>query len=111
MKKSNSEFTNLTRSEVEALLECFDLLRNGYTPVCDYKSKFVWMIRLVHRSNTSRITVMIYPHSYTIVKNGVVRKQSDSFSDDDRYCLMVHSDCSIEVEKLKTHAGVNLESG
>lgn len=111
MNKNDSEFTNLTRAQVEALMECFDFLRNGYKPLYDYKTRIVWIIRLIHQSNSSRITVTIYSNSYTISRNGIVRKQRDLFSDVDRYRLVVHSDGIIEVFACETGGDKKLVSG
>ena len=95
----DSEFTDLTKAEVEALLECFDFLRNGYVQVIDYNNDGIWVIRMKHAKNGARIHVSIRKHSYTILKDGRPVKWAHFFSDNNLYGLVVNSDMSVGVYK------------
>lgn len=93
----NSEFTDLTKAQVEALLECFDFLRNGFIPIGDFTVSDHWFIRLRHKHNGSMLTVWIFNHRYTIFRNGKLRKMVVWAETNSRYALMVNSDMSTGV--------------
>lgn len=93
----DSEFTDLTKAEVEALLECFDFLRNGYVQVIDYNSDGVWFIRMKHAKNGARLDVSISRQSYTIFKDGKPVKLVHLYKDHNLYGLVVNSDMSVGV--------------
>lgn len=97
MIKSGETFQDLTKAEVEALLECFDFLRNGYKPMFDYRSGLTWVIKLQHAWNSSVIMVCLFENSYTIIKNGVVRKTVEVKDDKSRYSLVINTDFSCGV--------------
>lgn len=105
MKLNDSEFTNLTKAQVEALQECFDFLRNGYMPLLDSKVGERWVIRLRHRYNKSYISVWIHPWSYFIVKNGRPRKFVHFKHDKGLYSVSVDSDMKLEIKNLTHSAG------
>lgn len=98
--KRDSEFTNLTRCQVGALLECFDFLHNGYEPIIDYSGSEAWVIILRHRRTNKRLAVMIYENFYVVrreckdVKTEVFRPTPERFK------VIVNSDMSIGVVKL-----------
>ena len=69
MIKKDSEFTDLTKAEVEALLECFDFLRNGYVQVINYNVAGVWIIKMKHGRNGAILSINILKSSYVIFKN------------------------------------------
>lgn len=100
INKRNSEFTNLTRCEVEALLECFDFLHNGYEPIIDYSSNDVWVILLRHRKTSKRLCVQIYHNFYNIRRNGELIKSVAFKPSPERFKAIVNSDMSIGVVKL-----------
>lgn len=99
MIKRDSEFTDLTKAEVEALLECFDFLRNGYVQVIDYNAAGVWFIRMKHAKNGARLDVSIGKYSYTIFKDGKPVKLVHLYKDHNLYGLIVNSDMSVGVYK------------
>lgn len=111
MIKSGETFRDLTKAEVEALLECFDFLRNGYKPMFDCRNRLTWVIKLKHSFNTSVIMVCLFDNSYTIIKNGVVRKTVEVKDDKDRYSLVVNSDLSCGVIHQSDGGGEKLISG
>lgn len=98
--KRDSEFTNLTRCQVEALLECFDFLANGYEPIIDYSSFDIWVIVLRHKKTSKRLSVQIYQNFYVIRRNGEVVKTVSFKPSQDRFKAIVNSDLSIGVVKL-----------
>lgn len=97
MIKRDSEFTDLTKAEVEALLECFDFLRNGYVQVIDYNIAGVWVIKMKHGRNGSMLRIYIVNSTYTIFKDDKLIKKVDFFSDHNLYGLVVNSDMSVGV--------------
>lgn len=97
MIKRDSEFTDLTKAEVEALLECFDFLRNGYVQVIDYNAAGVWVIKMKHSRNGAMLSICILKSSYTIFKDDKLLKKVDFFSDNNLFGLVVNSDMSVGV--------------
>lgn len=104
----DSEFTGLTRCQVEALLECFDFLSNGYLPVTDYNVDGQWIFMLRHKKNGNWIKVVSCPESYDIYKNSIVRKSVYRYDDSSRYRLFVNSDMSVGV--VRTSPGADAGS-
>lgn len=109
--KRDSEFTNLTKAQVEALLECFDFLHNGYQDMGTYIFDSVVMYRLRHKRKGIWIKVISRPESYDIYKEKELRK-SMSFDDHvSRYRLVVNSDMSVGVVRLSVSADARFVSG
>lgn len=106
-----SEFTGLTRLQVEALLECFDFLRNGYVPFCDFCSDGKWIIKLRHKRNGNWIVVTIMADCYRISKNGVTQKSVMMHEGSDRYRLFVNSDMSVGVVRMSPGADAEFIPG
>lgn len=98
--KRDSEFTNLTRCQVGALLECFDFLHNGYEPIIDYSCAGKWVILLRHRRTSKRLAVFIYDNLYVIRRQGEVVKTVTFQPSQDRFKAIVNSDMSVGVVKL-----------
>lgn len=109
--KHLSEFTDLTRAQVEALLECFDFLRNGYIQVIDFCVDNTWIIKMRHSKDFRYIVVTIMPDRYLIEKNGKKQKSVEYRANSDRYKLIVNSDMTVGVVKLSRGADVNSVSG
>lgn len=109
--KRDSEFTDLTRAQVEALLECFDFLQNGYLPETDYQSKDVMIIKLKHKKNGHRLSIWIREKAYTIFRDGRPVKMMKFQSHTDKYRLMVNSDMSVGVVRLSVSADARFVSG
>lgn len=99
MIKRDSEFTDLTKAEVEALLECFDFLRNGYVQVIDFNADGIWVIKMKHAKNGARLNVWIKKHSYSIFKDGKLIKAVHLRNDHNLFGLVVNSDMSVGVYK------------
>lgn len=108
MMDRGSEFTDLTRLQVEALLECFDFLRNGYVPVIDFNVNGRWIIKLRHKKNGNMLVVTIMTDCYIISKNGKVQKTVMMHEGPDRYRLFVNSDMSVGVVRLCPGADAGL---
>lgn len=96
----DSEFTDLTKAEVEALLECFDFLHNGYKPLIDYSSKDRWVILLRHGRTSKRLCIRIYQSFYVISRDGKVVKTVTFKPSPERFKAIVNSDMSIGVMKM-----------
>jgi hypothetical protein len=109
--KRDSEFTDLTKAQVEALLECFDFLHNGYQDMGTYNFDSVALFRLRHKRKGTWIKVVSRTDSYDIYKDKELRK-SVVFKDDfSRYRLMVNSDMSVGVVRLSVSADARFVSG
>ena len=105
--KHLSEFTDLTRAQVEALLECFDFLRNGYVQVLDHMYVDSWVILMKHSRNGNTQAVVIQRNGYYIRKNRVLQKSVVIKDNKSRYRLFVNSDMSVGVVRTSQGADVN----
>lgn len=103
-----SEFTGLTRLQVEALLECFDFLRNGYIQFIDFNVDDKWIIKMRHKKNGNVMIITIMSDCYIISKNGIVQKSVMMPEGSDRYRLFVNSDMSVGVVRTRRGAGDGL---
>lgn len=106
-----SEFTGLTRLQVEALLECFDFLRNGYVQIIDYNVGGRWIIKMRHKKNGNWLVVTIMTDCYIISKNGKVQKSVMMHEGPERYRLFVNSDMSVGVVRISPGADAELIPG
>lgn len=100
------EFTNLTWAQVEALLECFDFLANGYEEKACFEVGRLWIVQMQHRRSLKVIRIYISPNAYRIESKGHTRKKVLFESRPDRYQLLVNSDGSVGVVKLSAHVDV-----
>lgn len=105
--KHLSEFTDLTRAQVEALLECFDFLRNGYIQVLDHVYADSWVILMRHSRNKNTLAVVIQRNGYYIRKNRVLQKSVEVRDNRSRYRLFVNSDMTVGVVRTSQGADVN----
>lgn len=105
--KHLSEFTDLTRAQVEALQECFDLLRNGYIQVLDHTFAGSGIILMKHSRNGNVISVVIQRNGYYIRKNKVLQKSVVIKDNKSRYRLFVNSDMSVGVVRTSHGGDVN----
>lgn len=70
---------NITRSQVEALRECFDLIRDGYVEKFSAVLETHWFIRLSHLRSGKGIIIRAYADRYTIqVDKKVVKEWHDA---------------------------------
>lgn len=106
-----NSFTDLTKCQVEALLECFDFLRNGYLQVIDFNHLGLWIIKMKHKDNGSRLSILIRGCDYIIRKDGRQIKSVAYRATKDRYRLFVNSDMSVGVIKLKHGVDETLVKG
>lgn len=94
------DFSNLTRAQVEALLECFDFLNNGFEELSSFEIEHVWIVNLQHKRTFKRLRVIIRPLNYKITCKGHIRKQVFYGSSRDRYKIVVNSPHDIGVIRL-----------
>ena len=100
------ELTNLTKAQVEALLECFDFLLCGYVEkTCGEIGDF-WYLCFEHQRTKKRIQVFIHPNSYRISVAGHTRKNITFPECSDRYRIVVNSEKSVGVVKLRARASL-----
>lgn len=111
MITNDSEFTNLTKAQVEALQECFDFLRNGYMPLLDSVVCGTWLIKLRHRYNGSCISVWIHHWSYVIFRDGKMSKFVRRERDNGLYSVSVDSEMNLKVKNLPYGANQMLNKG
>lgn len=104
MITSTKELTNLTKAQVEALLECFDFLANGYLETACIEVGDLWIIQMRHKRTQRAIRVFISKDRYRLLVGGHTRKKVLFPSTPDRYRIIVNSDASVGVVKLQAHA-------
>ena len=104
MITSTKELTNLTKAQVEALLECFDFLANGYLETACFEVDDLWIIQMRHKRTQRVIRVFIHQDRYRLQVGGRTRKKVLFSSSPDRYRIIVNSDASVGVVKLQAHA-------
>lgn len=86
------KYEGLTKVQVEAFKECFDLIRNGYREITAYSDTFFWYIKLRHERKKSRIEIHIQDFSYQISRNGKCIKSVSRMPSPERYHLEVDSE-------------------
>lgn len=106
-----NERRNLTRAQVEALMECFDFLQNGYVEYQFLQLFKVWVVSLKHQRTKKDIHVFIYPNRYRIRVDRKTRKIVEFRPSGERYRIMVNSDASIGVVRQTPSGGVPVVSG
>ena len=111
MKRNDSEFTNLTLAQVEALRECFDFLKNGYIQTIDFNVKYLWIIKMRHRANGNSINVHITEQYYEIWKNGRCSKKVYHRVNGERFALSVDSEMKVQVRPINVGACAKLING
>ena len=100
----NLNFDYLTKAQVEALLECFDFLKNGYQEKATFEVGDLWVIQLQHKRNFRVLRMFIRPDRYKICERKRVRKMVLFESSKERYKVLVNSDATLGVIKLKAGA-------
>lgn len=98
-----NELTNLTKAQVEALLECFDFLANGYQEKATFEVGSLWVIQLQHQRNLRVLRMYIRPDRYKICERKHVRKMVLFGSSKERYEIVVNSPKSIGVVRLNSN--------
>lgn len=100
------DMSNLTKAQVEALLECFDFLANGYNEQSCFEVGDLWVIQLKHKRTQKVIRMFIRPNSYRLTLRGSTRKKVLFASTPDRFRIVVNSDASVGVIKLDAGASL-----
>ena len=111
MIERGKSFESLTKCQVEALLECFDFLHNGYVEKASFEVGDLWVIVLQHKRTFKQIKVFIRADRYKIVCGARIRKQVMFGLSRDRYRLVVNSDMTCGVIRLCLGESSNLVSG
>lgn len=111
MNINDSEFTNLTKAQVEALQECFDLLHNGYLPTMDWNINGLWVIRLRHKANGHAIAVHIKDNCYTVYKDAKRVKYTAFNASPKRFSLSVDSDMKVRAHLMRSGVGQKFNKG
>lgn len=99
------DLSNLTKAQVEALLECFDFLKNGYQEQSCFEIGDLWVIQLKNGRTHKVIRVFVRPNSYALMSRGHARKKVLFASSSIRYRILVNSDASVGVIKLSSSSG------
>lgn len=86
------QYDGLTRVQVEAFKECFDLIRNGYREITAYSDCEHWYIKLRHGKKRRRIEIYIQEFSYQILRNGNCIKTVSRMPSPERYHLEIDSE-------------------
>lgn len=100
------EMSNLTKAQVEALLECFDFLANGYDEQSCFEVGDLWVIQMKHKRTQKVIRMFIRPNSYRLTLRGNTRKKVLFASTPDRFRIVVNSDASVGVVRLDAGASL-----
>lgn len=90
-------YEHLTKCQVEALLECFDFLANGYQEFTFIKLDDVWIVWLKHTRTHKDLHVFIHENYYKIRVNQADRKTLFFKPSSDRFRVLVNSDASVGV--------------
>lgn len=90
----------LTATQVEALQECFDFVRNGYLEIISYSSKEFWFVKLKHKTNRKVLLIFIYDDFYYIKNSSKLVKLVENKDDGSRYDIVVDSQMNIKKKKV-----------
>lgn len=104
MNTIKRELTNLTWAQVEALLECFDFLANGYEETSCFEVGDLWVVQMRHKRTQKIMRMFIHPDRYRLLVAGITRKKVSYQPKPDRYQLVVNSDASVGVIRLNASA-------
>lgn len=101
----------LTKAQVDALLECFDFVRNGYDLMAEIDNGRAKTIRLRHNRFKRTIEVLMSDWWYMITKNGRQVKAVRYKPDPVRYSIIVNSDSTVTYARNVSCASQKLVSG
>lgn len=93
------ETQGLTTTQVEAVIDCFDFIRNGYREIVSYCSNEIWLIKLRHTTNKKCLRIYIHPHSYYVSDGKDVRKFVEHKDDGWRYDIEIDSEVRVTKKK------------
>lgn len=111
MIERGKQFENLTWCQVEALLECFDFLHNGYVEKASFEVDKSWVIVLQHKRTFKQIKVFIHEDRYKITSRSKIKKKALFGADPKRYRLVVNSDMTCGVVRMCLGESQKLVSG
>lgn len=90
----------LSQIQVDAFLECIDLIRNGYHEIGSVDYGEVTATKLRHRENGNVMIVVVTPTSYDFYKNSTWVKGVKGDDDGRRYVVSLNSRGEVKVERL-----------
>lgn len=93
-----------TRAQVDALLECIDLLDNGYEMRTEYTHSIYHYIGLKHKRTGKRVYMFVYPERYMIFRHGVKVKESRCNDVQTQYVIYVDSDNKVRYRRVQEGA-------
>ena len=111
MNTFERKLKNLTRAQVEALLECFDFLLCGYVEKTCFEVSDLWYISFEHQRTKKRIQVFIHPNRYRVVVEGHTRKKLTFMDTRSLYDIMVNSDATLGVVRVSSRVSSKLVQG
>lgn len=91
----------VSMSEVEALRECLDFIRNGYVDVFSSSNEQWSLWKLRHAYNGNTLVILATHDYYDIKKNGEHVKRRFIKDDGSRYTATLGSDGSVVSIRLK----------
>lgn len=91
----------VSMSEVEALRECLDFIRNGYVDVFSSSNKDWSLWKLRHAYNGNTLIILATHGYYDIKKNGEQVKRRFIKDDGSRYMATLGSDGNVVSVRLK----------
>lgn len=101
MTTFDRKLKNLTKAQVEALLECFDFLANGYHETSFIHLKDLWVVCFLNNRTKNVIRVFIHYDSYRIWSHGRTRKKLTFHDTQSRYDITVNSDATLGVIRVR----------
>ena len=101
MTTFDRKLKNLTKAQVEALLECFDFLANGYHETSFIHLKDLWVVCFLNNRTKNVIRVFIHYDSYRIWSHGRTRKKLMFHDTESRYDITVNSDATLGVVRVR----------
>lgn len=111
MNTFERKLKNLTRAQVEALLECFDFLANGYHETSFIHLADLWVVCLLNNRTKNVIRVFIHRDSYRIWSHGRTRKKLTFQDTRSLYDIMVNSDATLGVVRVSSRVSSKLVQG
>lgn len=111
MNTFERKLKNLTRAQVEALLECFDFLANGYHETSFINLADLWVVCLLNNRTKNVIRVFIHRDSYRIWSHGRTRKKLTFQDTRSLYDIMVNSDATLGVVRVSSRVSSKLVQG
>lgn len=90
-----------THAQVDALMECIDLIDNGYEMRTEYNHGYCHYIEMKHKRTEKRVYMFVYPERYVIFKNGVKVKESRWNDVQSQFVIYVDSDNKVRYRRAQ----------